>query len=135
VAGTAGAGGRPVSATPCRNVSLRPYGEGDLRLLERLLDDPVMTAHPGGRSVGGADRTVAHEAPARSRVVRGRIDSDGIVQVHDDLRSRAREEGGVVAMSDVFESVVAENERLNAYIDAVDQRADYESFTSPPEDG
>jgi hypothetical protein len=34
-----------------------------------------------------------------------------------------------------IESVTAENERLNAYIDAVDQRADYESFTSPPEDG
>jgi hypothetical protein len=34
-----------------------------------------------------------------------------------------------------IESVAAENERPNAYIDAVDQRADYESFSAPPEDG
>jgi hypothetical protein len=33
------------------------------------------------------------------------------------------------------ESVVAENERLNAYIDGVNARSDYESFNAAHQDG
>ena len=38
------------------SVHLEKWGEGDLPLLERLLGDPAMTGHLGGRDVSGSLR-------------------------------------------------------------------------------
>lgn len=37
-----------MNATPRPGVAIRPWAEGDLWLLQRLLGDPAMTAHVGG---------------------------------------------------------------------------------------